>query len=457
MIMKKISLIIVLFFGSPICWGASDWIEHKREFRRLLIEKFERANREKSPPRRNDDPRYLVDRLELLTLAQMHARYRAAQLENAPWSDTYWPIYQGQIAQRYGDSSFPRSMDWKKNADYIRAALGPNSSSVETLSPAEKYDLLVGDPGFTMTHANLNEGRGYYERDGKVETWMGLCHGWAPAAYMESRPRNAVTLIAADGRTQIPFWPSDIKALSTLLWANGTAQTKFIGSRCNDKDPTRDEIGRPRNPDCLDTNPATWHLSVVNQIAISQRSFVIDATYDYQVWNQPVLSYRYSYFNPKTSQDTEDLDAATVALADFESDRYRTLRSPRAQKIVGVQMDLTYVAENHPSTERTDSVRNDHKNTVTYRYDLELDAQGQLVGGEWYENEHPDFLWTPEKDAVIDTVGDQILDDRGDQSGWDGKSSIPETWKTAVRQGSRYAQPLRRLVHTLTTLSQIEP
>jgi hypothetical protein len=348
-------------------------------------------------------------------------------------------------------------MDWKKNADYVRAALGPNASSVETLSPAEKYDLLVGDLGFTMTHANLNEGKGYYERDGKVESWMGLCHGWAPAAYMENRPRNAITLLAADGRTQIPFWPSDIKALTTLLWSNGTAQTKFIGSRCNDKEPERDEHGRPRNPDCIDTNPATWHLAVVNQIAVSKRSFVIDATYDYQVWNQPVLAYSYKYFNPKSSQETEDLEAAAVTVTDFTEDRYRAFRSPRSHKIVGVQMDLTYIAENHPSTERTDTERNDHRNTVSYRYDLELDPQGQLVGGEWYENEHPDFLWTPEKDAVIDTVGDQILDDRSDRTAWDGKTSVPEAWKTAIKQGSRYAQPLRRLVHTLNVLSQIEP
>lgn len=455
--MKKIFTVLLLLLFSPAAHSASDFIEHRRELRRQLIEKFERSVREKSPPRRNDDPKYLVDRLELLTLSQMHAQHRSSRLEQAPWSDTYWPIYQGQIAQRYGDSSFPGSMDWKKNADYIRAVIGSNASSVETLSPAEKYDLLVGDPAFTMTHANLNEGKGYYERDGKVESWMGLCHGWAPAAYMELRPRNAITLLAADGRTRIPFWPSDIKALATLLWANGTAQTKFIGGRCNDRDPERDETGRPRNPDCLDTNPATWHVAVVNQIAVSRRSFVIDATYDYQVWNQPVLSYRYTYFNPKTTQKTEDLEAATVLLADFQEDRYRALRSPRAQKLVGIQMELTYVAENHPSTSRTDTERNDHQNTVHYRYDLELDAQGQLVGGEWYENEHPDFLWTPEKDASIDTVGDQILDDRGDRSAWDGKSALPESWKPAIRQGSRYAQPLRRLVHTLVVLSQIEP
>jgi hypothetical protein len=457
---QTLSLVFSLLFV-PLSFaraqGEGDFTDYRREFRRQLIEKFERAHRQKSPPRRNDDPSYLVDRLELLTLSQMHATYRSWKLKNAPWSDTYWPIYQGQIAQRYGDNSFPHSIDWKKNVDYVRGVISPNASSVEMLSPAEKYDLLVGDQGFTMTHANLNEGKGYYDREGKVETWMGLCHGWAPAAYMELRPRFAITLLAADGRTRIPFWPSDVKALSTLLWANGTAQTKFISSRCNEKNPERDDLGRPRNPDCIDTNPATWHLSVVNQIAVSQRSFVIDATYDYQVWNQPVLSYSYRYFNPQTAAETDDLDAATVSVSEFSTDRYRAYRSPRAQKIVGIQMELTYVSENHPSTRREDSEAHDQKDTVSYRYDLELDAQGQLVGGEWHDRNHPDFLWTPEKDALIDTVGDQILDDRRDTSAWDGRGSIPESWKPAIQQGSRYAQPLRRLVHTLVVLSQIEP
>jgi hypothetical protein len=40
---------------------------------------------------------------------------------------------------------------------------------------------------FTLTQANAEGGRYYYENYGNVEAWMGICHGWAPASYMMKR------------------------------------------------------------------------------------------------------------------------------------------------------------------------------------------------------------------------------------------------------------------------------
>jgi len=49
-----------------------------------------------------------------------------------------------------------------------------------------------------------------------VETWMGICHGWAPASYMLARPRRTLSLKSPDG-VLIRFFPSDVKALASLL------------------------------------------------------------------------------------------------------------------------------------------------------------------------------------------------------------------------------------------------
>ena len=207
---------------------------------------------------------------------------------------------------RYADSGFPGSSDWLDNRNYIEANPAPrivesgDQDAIRRLSPSEKYDLLVGDPDGTLTTAMWAQGRGFYERSGEVESWMGICHGWAPAAYMLPRPTRYVDALAADGRTKLRFYPSDIKALASLLWANAATLSRFIGSRANDKDPPMDANGRLLSARAFDTNPGTWHMSVVNQIGVARRSFVIDATYDYEVWNQPVYSYRYSYFNPLT-------------------------------------------------------------------------------------------------------------------------------------------------------------
>jgi hypothetical protein len=39
---------------------------------------------------------------------------------------------------------------------------------------------------------------------------------------------------------------------------------------------------------------------VAAQRTVSRRAMIMDATYDYEVWNQPIFSYEYQYFNPAT-------------------------------------------------------------------------------------------------------------------------------------------------------------
>ena len=147
----------------------------------------------------------LVDRLAVRSIAQMESmRLTGSQLVRNPWSDDYWPLYKGGIAQRYADRKFPQSQDWKDNSAYL--ASPGNKCSVEDLSPAEKYDLLLGDDSRTLTRAMLAQGQEYYRRNGKVETWMGFCHGWAAAAIMMPRPARAIEVLSADGRTKIPFF-----------------------------------------------------------------------------------------------------------------------------------------------------------------------------------------------------------------------------------------------------------
>jgi len=172
--------------------------------------------------------------------------------------------------------------------------------------------------------------------------------------------------------------------------------SKFIGGRCNDKQPEQQD-NRPVNSDCRDTNPATWHMAVVNQIGVAKRSFVIDATFDYEVWNQPVYSYKYSYFEPQTKKIANSIEEGRVEVKNFRNDRRRRYRSPQAKWVIGIVMDLTYIAENRP-TEEADLEPNSR--TVRYTYDLELDQNGNIVGGEWYNNIHPDFMWLPSEDTL---------------------------------------------------------
>jgi hypothetical protein len=410
----------------------------------------------KAPFGENDKAEDLVDNPDNMVshLRDMDG-IRKAKLAESPWSDTYWPIYMGQLGARYADNDYPSSGDWKENADYVKTNSAvaifnhENATSLDTLSPAEKYDLLVGNMDLDFTKANWNAGKQFYDANGEVESWMGLCHGWSPAAYMLDRPTNAITVVAADGHTRLKFYPSDIKALATSLWANVRTPSRFIGGRCDTKDPKQDENGRIVDDQCFDTNPGTWHEAIVNQIGRNHRAFVMDATFDYEVWNQPVYAYDYTYFNPKTGKATDSLQAASVRLSDFSDDKFAKYRSEDAVYVVGVNMDVTYVRETQPSHRATDKAANDALNTVSYEYDVELDAHGKIVGGEWYGNEHPDFLWTPPAGYKARSNADKYA--TGD---WDGAHGMNASWQRAGAAGGKVGQPLGKAVETLIAISR---
>lgn len=403
----------------------------------------------------NDRAENLVDQLRYTKAADIDAAgLSRAKLAETPWSDDYWPTYLGLLGRRYADPSFPASSDWEQNFNYIQAhpsqgiVSGGDAAAIDRLSPSEKYDLLVGDRRGTLTAAMWDEGKWYHDQQGDVESWMGICHGWAPAAYMLPRPSRAVIVTAANGITKLRFYPSDIKALASLLWANAGAATKFIGSRSNDRDPATDESGRVVSGEVFDTNPGTWHMSVVNQIGVSKRSFIIDATYDYEVWNQPVVGYEYSYFNPQIMQYANDRGGATVARSQFTNDRFKRYRSTAYTTVVGVAMRVSYVVETSPSHRTTDAPALDAVNAADYYYDLEMDAAGRILGGEWYMNVHPDFLWTPRPGARVVTPGDRLA-----TGTWSPTAPMPASWRNAAARMSANKLPLAKVVERLIQLA----
>lgn len=374
----------------------------------------------KAPIDSLDRAENLVPSYALLNnLEQIEAKgLKTGKVSVQPWSDWYWPISVGQLSYRYNDPEMMRELqvsylnpstrwswfnDWhnKKNA---------TPSDINALSPAEKYDLLMGDTNYTLTKNMLAAGSSFQKSYGKVEDWMGLCHGWSPASYMLPRPSKALSL-SVEGGAELTFLPTDLKALATLLWSNGKQQNRFVGGRCNKKNPEKDRVtGKILDQNCFDTNPGSWHMSVVSQIGNLKRPMVMDATYDYEVWNHPIVSYSYSYFNPKTMVDTQDLNSAKVPVGSLNFfDKFKDYRSLRAKTIVGVSMEVEFLVETMPSERTADSPSYDRTKRVHYTYDLELDEEGRIIGGEWYTNKHPDFLWTPYENSKATSVVDDYI------------------------------------------------
>ena len=166
-----------------------------------------------------------------------------------------------------------------------------------------------------------------FDTKGAVPGWAGICHGWSPASIMTPAPKRSVTVISASGAPVI-FYPSDIKALASAAWANSPPKNFLAGTRCNVGRPAEDEMGRVIDAGCFDVNPGTWHMAVVNEMGLHKRSFVIDAQYDFQIWNYPLYSYHYSYFNPQTLETSDTFSGAKVRASDFTVDKFKKYRSP---------------------------------------------------------------------------------------------------------------------------------
>jgi hypothetical protein len=408
----------------------------------------------KAPIKSNDHASDVVDVLRYEKPADMDAHDLShGALAETPWSGDYWPTYLGLLGRRYADDAFPASTDWKQNRDYAQrrpaaqiVAAG-DQGAIDSLSPAEKYDLLVGDSSYTLTAAMWAQGKAIYDALGSVESWNGICHGWAPAAYMMARPQRVVTARSPDGRA-LRFFPADIKGLASLLWASSSPPVRFIGTRDDEKEPKKDENGRVLSDAAFDTNPGTWHQAVVNQIAVAGRSFIMDTAYDYQVWNQPICGYEYSYFNPQELRFAQSLREATVARGDFSKDRFAKYRSRGYAAAAGVAMRTRYVAEIAPSHARTDAPSRDRVVLVDYFYDLELDRDGRILGGEWYVNRHPDFLWGPAPGVRAVTPGDAFA-----TGTWDVEQPVPPKWQRVAQRTSTAGLPLAKIVEELVALA----
>lgn len=370
---------------------SSRYVEIKNRFRARMMLRSRQAFLDANPVTET-----FTDKSNLLEL-ESHG-LTSGQVAVPAWSGDYWASYRGGIGSRYNHPLFTGD-SWQDNW-LLYQKFFPIDLSVQDnlryLSPAEKYDLLMGHSNHNLTKWAWQESKNSENTDGDVEMWFGLCHGWSAAAVMMDRPKQMISMSSKDGKYNLEFFPDDLKALASQTWATARFETDFVGGRCNEKSPAIDpETGRVIDPECRDVGPALWHSSVTKLIGKQRTSFVMDATYDYEVWNQPLHSYTYRYFNPENKKLSETLDEAAMPISQVKNDRFRKFRNPNTKFLVGISMHVTYVVETSASDSETDDESKDRRRSVEYVYDLELDQNFNVIGGEWHINMHPDFLWKP--------------------------------------------------------------
>lgn len=297
----------------------------------------------------------------------------SATLKEAPWSGSYWPTYQGGLSHRWQMNQ--SSNNYK---DYLYETFSASDleslpkNTLDLLSPSEKYDMWLGHTSFPLTLHEQSRTKSVV-RDGAVETWFGLCHGWAPAAFLEPQAKQSVTVKTPVGR-DVTFFASDIKALVTKVYADASLSSRFIGGRCYDNEIMRDASGRAIDSKCRDTNPATFHLVLEDYIGRQNKSFIMDVTASGEVWNQPVYSYQFQYSNRRS----------------YSPDSYSNAAQGTAE-LVDVFAKVKYMVE----TQQSRSAVRSQVKQMNLSYTLELNKDGYIIGGEWLGSEYPDFLWAP--------------------------------------------------------------
>ncbi|AZZ36632.1 hypothetical protein CIK05_07460 [Bdellovibrio sp. qaytius] len=400
-----------------------------------------------SEPMRDDDFRIFLDNQAYLSniFSLQEARLTQGHTQFELWAGSYWPIHQGLLAQRYADPLFPKSKDFLEN--YNDHMLRPPETlvaagNINQLSPAEKYDLLVGDTNWTLTKAMWARGQATLIQYGSVPTWTGICHGWSAAIHMGVKaPRQSVVVTDVSGQHTIEFYKQDIKALMSYLWAESSTDSIQAGNRCRQDIVIKDPYQRPVDAACLDSNPMSWHLAVTNRIGYQQKSFVMDSTSGSEVWNFAVKGYDYSYFNPRTFETSHNIKAAIEPIENMTADKYQIHRSPRTKYIVGVTMDVFIPALVTPAVNEG---RNDRTKNYNFVYDLELDETYTIVGGEWHSFARPDFIWSYGSTGRAMTQEDLTLNES-----WDLDNRLPDSYAAKAIEASQKGKVLARIAEAL--------
>nr|MBA2403623.1 hypothetical protein [Bdellovibrionales bacterium] len=273
------------------------------------------------------------------------------------------------------------------------------------------------------------------EKLGKVPTWRGICDGWSSAAQMMPRPAKSVTLTTPQG-LPITFFPEDIKALGSLLYARAQDNVIFLGKRCY-------PVVGVFNGGCDGTNPGALHKAIANRVGVLKKSFNADVSTSSQVWNYPIKSYKFTYNNVFTEEESTDFKQV-MELFDKKKHRFAKSgkRDDRTYAIVGVKAEVVFADMRPANLLEVDTLTEDKDLIKTYEYDLEIDSRFNILGGEWYGSA-PDFIWAPNDKTYPISDGEV------------GRKPVTaDQIRNAALVSSKVGQPLSVIVEKLFELSK---
>jgi len=190
------------------------------------------------------------------------------------------------------------------------------------------------------------------------ESWEGYCSGFTASTIKHPEPVKSVDAGLVGGTPGVIVRPADIKALLSCIY-NRTTDDSFLFLA-----PPTARDGGP--------NMGTFHLTLANYVGQAGYPVGMDRTKGQVAWNNPVYAYK---VNSMTDVGTGD----GLTYKDVET-------------------TLTYSYYGSDSSLQTDTASGERvgnrKQTMTFRYTLALDSEGNIVGGR-AKNSSGHFLWLP--------------------------------------------------------------
>lgn len=336
----------------------------------------------------------------LIASSKMNASLAALPLaanlkdDRLGWSESYWPSNLGGVAYRW-NSKDPQPFKYKLNSKEELKLM--SEEQLGELSPAELYDIAMGDYKYTLTKKVL----GLYSPQDLW--WEGICHGWSLAAANYAEPDK--TVVTNKDGINVPFGASDVKGLLAMHDAyNSKGLYVRVGDRCStpgkvegeaypeDGDvpvPSKKEASKPK---CEDVNAGAFHIILGSMIGLNSQGFVADVDRFNDVWNQPVTGYE--------STIVGDVAATPVELKNGVAKKVRI----KTTFIYGEELEFwSHESEiegilGFVSKEPVTGTPAQTFNQRYYDYILELDKSGNIIGGEWISESRPDMLWMKAKD-----------------------------------------------------------
>jgi len=181
----------------------------------------------------------------------------------------------------------------------------------------------------------------YYDAD----YWEGYCSGFTASTIRHPEPVRPVDAGTVGGRSGVVFEPAEIKALLSAAY-NRTRWDSFLFVA-----PASARDGGP--------NMGTFHLALANYIGQAGHPIGIDRVKGREAWNNPIYDYEVTSIRDAGHQgDIEIKELVTkITYTGYGTDR---------------------VNQTNPDT----GERQGHQSrSMVIRYQLELDAEGKIVGG----------------------------------------------------------------------------